>query len=438
MKYLYTFLYFMVCSSVFSQIKSGPMLGYSEMKETLIWIQTEKSSKVEIKYWQKDNKSNSPIKSTDPVQTQKQDNFITKIITDQVEMGKKYSYEVWIDGKKMNFDYPLEFQTQALWQYRTDPPNFTFAVGSCNYINDENYDRPGRPYGGADEIYQSIYQQKPDFMIWGGDNFYYREPDWNTKTGMIHRNDHTRGQKSVQALLANTHHYAIWDDHDYGPNDADRSFVLKNTALELFKLYWGNLNYVFPQEAITGQFQWSDTEFFLMDDRWFKAPNDLKDPAKDYFGQKQLNWLLDALTTSRASFKIVVNGGQIINPAKIFENMSNYEQERNQLLKEIQNRNIPGVVFLSGDRHTSSFWKLERPGTYPLYDLTVSPLTAGTATPHKLDLNEQLVPGTMTQERAFATVSVSGPLKDRALTITLRNVKGDVLWKEELKSNLLK
>jgi alkaline phosphatase D len=133
-----------------------------------------------------------------------------------------------------------------------------------------------------------------------------------------------------------------------------------------------------------------------------------------------------------------VNGGQIINPAKVFENMANYEQERNQLLKEIQNRNIPGVVFLSGDRHTSSFWKLERPGTYPLYDLTVSPLTAGTATPHKLDLNDQLVAGTMTQERSFATLSVSGPLKDRTLQITLRNVKGDILWKQELKSNLLK
>jgi hypothetical protein len=55
-----------------------------------------------------------------------------------------------------------------------------------------------------------------------------------------------------------------------------------------------------------------------------------------------------------------------------------------------------------------------------------------------LDLNDQLVAGTMTQERSFATLSVSGPLKDRTLQITLRNVKGDILWKQELKSNLLK
>jgi alkaline phosphatase D len=255
---------------------------------------------------------------------------------------------------------------------------------------------------------------------------------------MMHRNDHTRSQAALQPLLANTHHYAIWDDHDYGPNDADRSFVLKHTALELFKLYWGNPNFVFPNEAMTGQFTWSDVEFFLMDDRWFKAPNDLNDPAKDYFGQKQMNWLLDALTTSRASFKIVVNGGQVLNPAKIFENMANYEQERNQLVKEITNRKIPGVVFLSGDRHTSSLWKLERPGTYPLFDLTVSPMTAGPAVPHKLDANEVLVPGTMTQKRAFSTISVSGPLKDRKLRIVLNDEKGVEIWHHDISSNSLK
>jgi alkaline phosphatase D len=203
-------------------------------------------------------------------------------------------------------------------------------------------------------------------------------------------------------------------------------------------MYWGNPNYIFPNEGITGQFQWSDVEFFLMDDRWNKAPNDLEDPAKDYFGQKQLNWLLDAMTTSKAPFKIVVNGGQIINPAKVFENMANYEQERNQLLREIQKRKISGVLFLSGDRHVSNLWKLDRPGTYPLYDLTVSPFTAGAAKAHPLDKNQQLVTGTTIEDRAFSVLSVNGPLKDRKLTITLYSSTGKEFWKKEIKATELK
>lgn len=417
-----------------AQIKSGPMLGYSEMKEVLVWVQTEKPADVSIQYWEKGDKT---IHKTDPVHTEKTTAFIARIIADEVTMGKKYAYEVLVNGKKMAFDYALEFQTQELWQYRKDPPAFSFLFGTCNYVNEEATDRPGRPYGGADEVYASMYAKKPDFMLWGGDNFYYREPDY-TRTGMIHRNDHARAVKSIQPLLGSVHQYAIWDDHDYGPNDADRSFPLKYTSLEMFKMYWGNSNFAFPNEGITGKFQWADVEFFLMDDRWNKAPNELNDPNKDYWGAKQMTWLLDQLSTSRASFKIIVNGGQVVSPAKVFENMANYEAERTYLLKELKNRKIPGVLFFTGDRHISDLNKLEREGTYPLYDLTVSPMTAGKADAVKLDYNETLVPGTLVQERAFSKIEVTGPLKDRTLTITLFNVKGEVLWIKELKSNLLK
>jgi alkaline phosphatase D len=417
-----------------AQIKSGPMLGYSEMKEVLVWVQTEKAADVSINYWEKGDKT---IHKTDPVHTDKSTAYIARIIADEVTMGKKYDYEVLVNGKKMAFDYALEFQTQDLWQYRHDPPAFSFIFGTCNYVNEEATDRPGRGYGGADEVYAAMHAKKPDFMLWGGDNFYYREPDY-TRTGMIHRNDHARAVKAMQPLLANVHHYAVWDDHDYGPNDSDRSFPLKHMSLEMFKLYWGNPNYVFPNEGITGKFQWADVEFFLMDDRWNKAPNDLNDPNKDYWGAKQMNWLLDALSTSKASFKIIVNGGQVISPAKVFENMANYEAERTYLLKELKNRKIPGVLFLSGDRHISNLNKLEREGTYPLYDLTVSPMTAGKADAVKQDYNETLVPGTLVQERAFSKIEVTGPLKDRTLTMTICNVKGETIWTKEIKSNQLK
>jgi alkaline phosphatase D len=119
-------------------------------------------------------------------------------------------------------------------------------------------------------------------MMWGGDNFYYREPDWNTRTGMIHRNTHSRSIPEIQPLLGSVHHYAIWDDHDYGPNDADRSFWNKNMSLEMFKLFWANPNYIFENEACTGTFQWNDVQFFMVDNRWFRTPNDNHTGDRDF------------------------------------------------------------------------------------------------------------------------------------------------------------
>src|SRR5690606_34340514 len=180
----------------------------------------------------------------------------------------------------------------------------------CTYINDEPYDRPGKPYGGGYEIFNAMYQEKPDMMMWLGDNVYLREVDWNSKTGIYYRYTHTRSLPELQPLLASTHHYAIWDDHDYGPNDADRSFWGKDMTLKAFKDFWANPNYgVGGTEGITGTFFWEDCQFFLLDDRWYRSPM----PGKEYFGQTQLNWLVDALRSSKATFKFICTGGQILN-----------------------------------------------------------------------------------------------------------------------------
>jgi len=133
-----------------AQIKSGPMLGYSEMKEVLIWVQTKYEATVQIKYW--DIKQPNKVLETEKIKTQKSQAYIARLLADEVDMDKRYRYEVYVDSKKMNISYPLEFQTQALWQYRKDPPSFSFIYGSCNYINEAETDRPGRPYGGADSI----------------------------------------------------------------------------------------------------------------------------------------------------------------------------------------------------------------------------------------------------------------------------------------------
>lgn len=420
------FIYFnSFCSA---QIKSGPMLGYSEMREVLLWVQTEKADLVKFGYWEK----NKPTVKffTEEILTNKSQAFVAKIVADQVYPGKKYEYEVYVNKKKIVRNYPLEFQTQTLWQYRTDPPNFKFAVGSCTYTNEPEFDRPGSPYGKSLGIFNKIYDQKPNFMVWGGDNIYLREVDWFTRTGINHRYTDFRKQKELQPLWGSIHHYAIWDDHDFGPNDSDRSFWGKNLTLDIFKNFWGNLNYVFKDEGVTGSFMWEDCQFFLLDNRYFRAPNEIIDENKDYFGEKQLNWLIESLKNSSAPFKFVVTGGQIVNEAKVFENMSNYPGERNKLLKKLEENKISGVLFISGDRHHTNLQKMERKESYPLYDLTISPLTSSAGKPLEEEYKTKtIIEGTeLNNSQAFGIMEISGKRTDRILKINVFDGEGTKKW----------
>ncbi len=422
----------------FAQVLAGPMLGYSEMREVLLWVQTEKAATVKFNYWEKGN--TTAVFSTDEYVTSKSNYFIAKLVAEDVLPGKKYDYELILDGKKMDFDYPLEFQTQTLWQYRSDPPAFKFAFGSCHYTNQPEFDRPGKPYGYTMDIFNKIYDQDPDFMMWGGDNIYLREVDWNTRSGIYKRYIDFKRKPELQKLFARTHNYAIWDDHDYGPNDADRSFWGKNWTLEAFKDNWGNPNYVFNNEATTGTYFWEDCQFFLLDDRWFRAPNEMEDSTKAYFGDKQIEWLIDALIGSSAPFKFIVAGGQVINSNGLFENMSTFPVERKKLLDKIQDNNISGVIFLTGDRHHTSMRKLERPGSYPLYDVTISALTSGAAKPTPAELlTSDLVPGTIISDlQSFSIMEVSGKRTDRSLKINVFDNTGTPRWDYTIKANDLK
>ena len=419
-------------------LQSGPMLGYSDMREVMLWVQTNAPAQVHFKYYEQEQEGkNKVVYRTVAYQTKKEEAYTAHLVADEVQPGKTYNYELYINNKKVSRPYPLTFQSQKLFQYRTDPPTIRFAIGSCSFVNEEQYDRPGRGYGSNYGIFHSIHEKKPDFMLWLGDNIYLREPDWGTQTGVYHRYTHTRSLPELQPLLASTHHYAIWDDHDYGPNDSDRSFPNKKLTEATFKLFWANPNYDLTSEGgITGTFEWGDLAFFLLDNRYHRAPNKLEDPGKDLIGEKQIQWLIESLINSRAPFKFVAIGGQFLNPAKKYENHSTFPIEREKILQAIRDADIKGVIFLDGDRHHTELTKMERYGTYPLYDFTCSPLTAGTGRPD--EENYMRVEGTDVKEHNFAMLEVTGPRKQRELKITVYDTKGSEIWSRSFNENDLR
>jgi alkaline phosphatase D len=422
---IYTF-----SSSVTAQcgLQSGPMNGYSEMLEAAIWVQTKCPQTVQIRYWVTGASDITWL--TDPVKTSKDHGDCAHLIADQVTPGNTYQYALLIDNAIVSLPFVPTFKTQTLWQYRTDPPNFTFVAGSCNFVNEPAFDRPGRTYGNGYHIFETIAKEKPDLMIWLGDNIYLREVDWSTKTGIYHRYSHMRAVPQMQPLMAQTHHYATWDDHDYGPNNCDRSFWQKDLVLQAFKDFWINPNYgAGGTEGITGTFFWQDCQFFVLDDRWYRGP---AVPESPYLGDTQLNWLVDALRYSSAPYKFICNGGQVVSNAALFENYAVFAQERRALIDSIDKYNIKGVVFLTGDRHHSEISRMVTSDGDVIHDITSSALTSSTAA-RPDEPNHHRIPGTMIGVNNYALISVSGPRTARVCRVEYKDSNGNGLYVYEVK-----
>jgi alkaline phosphatase D len=176
----------------------------------------------------------------------------------------------------------------------------------------------------------------------------------------------------------------------------------------------------------------------MLDDRWYRSNDSMKDsvdgkpnPSKKMFGEKQMEWLKNALISSQGNvninFRIIATGSQVLNPLSPFDCFRHFPAEYNELLSFIRDNNINGVVFLTGDRHHSEVIEAERPGTYPLYDITSSPLTSGvgrTFGPEK-DNPARVIPEI--DEQNYARITISGGKLDRKMTVEFMGIKGNKL-----------
>lgn len=403
------------------------MLGYQTMREVGVWIQTKAPSSVEFKYHPANSSENYQIKH---YTTSEEDGNCKVLVASNLTPGEKYNYEVLIDGQSISKG---TFNAQAFWQNDESLPEFKFATGSCAYLNDSKYDRQGTPFGAAFDIFEKIEAQKPEFMLWLGDNLYLRNSDFGSQSGIYKRYTVFKSHPKLQSLWKNAHHYAIWDDHDYGPNDADRSFYNKELTTKAFKDFWANQAYgVAGLNGITSQFSYYDLDFFLLDNRTNRSPNERKSGKKTILGDEQIEWLIDALVNSEANFKMVALGGQFLNTAKVWENYANYEEERAKIIGLIEEEGIKNVVFITGDRHKTELSQLTLSDQISIYDYTCSPL-ASRAFDSQSEGNQLQVEGTHVSVQNFGIISLSNQDKDRVLTISTFNKEGDLIWSKEIK-----
>jgi len=408
------------------------MLGHVDMREATIWIQTTAPAEVAMEY--RDQQQPSVVYTTPAVRTSAEHALTATLVADQAEPGRTYEYAILINGQRCSLPYPTVFRTQPVWKWRGDDlPTASLMIGSCFYVNESGYERErdGKEagYGSEFEILDAMTNAKTDAMVWLGDNVYLREPDWNSRSGILKRYGHTRAYPGLQPFLASRAHYAIWDDHDYGPNNSNETFWAKEHALEAHRLFWPNPSYGLPgMPGITSTFELIDVQVFLLDDRWYRSVEERVDGKKSILGDTQIEWLIGALASSTATFKIVAVGSQFLTTDLKKECFMHVPEERQRIVDAITANKISGVMFITGDVHGAELSKLERAGTYPIYDFTSSSITAGSNKGIADQPNDHRVPGTAFGGHNYGTITVSGMRKERVLTLRLYNKDGGLVW----------
>lgn len=387
------------------QLLAGPRLGYVTFMEARVWAMTTPDAPCELKYYA----VNSPKRILTAMKKIKnKEQGICEFIC-EIKPGIRYNYDLYLSNKRVAGDSLCQFKSPSLWRWRTSPPNFSIAFGSCNYLNERYYDRPGKPYGDTDtRIFNNITAKNPDLFFWLGDNIYLREPDWGSETGIYYRYKQFVQDTSIDKLFKKCPNYAIWDDHDFGPNDANGSFANKNLTLKAFNEFWENPAPVFNENCNATWFEYNDAQFFLLDNRYHRIA-DSTDANYSILGREQLDWLKQSLAFApKTDFKIICMGGQFLNSAALFENYANWRKERQEILDWIDKKQIKNVIFLTGDRHFAELSLLKTPGGISIYDFTASPLTSSNHSPAKNELNNNRVEGTLfDKNRNFGMIQFS-------------------------------
>jgi alkaline phosphatase D len=408
------------------------MLSQLDLREAKVWVQTDSPAIIRIAYAAEDD-SSSGTWST-PVETNAAAGHTAVATLDQIEPGHNYSYRVEINGELATS--PATFTSPSYYHGRTPPPDFKIAVGGAHYAIEEGFEPPYQILGGGYSIFNTIAETKPALMIWAGNTAHLRQSDWGSKSGYLKRFSQARSVPELKELLQSIPNYATWGSYDFGAPDGGRASSFRGIAQDSFNAYWPRPVNVKQLDGIATQFRYADVDFFMLDVRSYRNDTPNSSSRIEILGKPQIAWLRQALIDSDATFKIIIAGAPILNPADSASNLSYAESEHTEFLQMLSEEHISGLFFLSGGKKYGELTRLVHASSYNLYDLTLGPLTAAPGG-NENELNFFRMPGSSTFERHFALIEFTGPEEERSLTIRVMSTEGKELWNRSISASSL-
>jgi phosphodiesterase/alkaline phosphatase D-like protein len=254
----------------------------------------------------------------------------------------RYHYAVEVDGT-------VDLTKRGT--FRTAPEgasSFTIAFGACATT------------GSDSPVFDTIRQADPLFFFHTGDLHY--EDIATADTGLFRgAYDRVLASPRQSRLYRDVPIAYMWDDHDYGPNNADGNSPSKPAARQVYRervphhpLAAGTGD-VSPYQAFTV----GRVRFLVTDGRSERSPSGARDDAaKTMLGAAQKAWLKSELLAARdqQALTVWVNTMPWVAPATTGgDHWGGYTTERRELADFIRDNRIDRtLVMLSGDAHMVS------------------------------------------------------------------------------------
>lgn len=328
----------------------GYVAGDVTARSALVWLRADPGSRVSLQFAEDRNLSGANARDEIPVDPNADNSALFSL--DPLRPATRYYYRARVAGKAPG-------------------PTASFCTAPAA---DENAKVVFCFSGDSRESYQpftvmrAVQAQHPDFFLHLGDTIYAdRGGNARSLEEFWQKYRANRSDISSQNCFAATSVYALWDDHEV-KNDYLAGEPLAPIGRQAFLHYWPTRRSAAEPERIYRSVRWGKAvELFLIDSRQYR------DPKKGtLLGQRQLEWLLNGLASSTATFKFIATPVPMAGGGS--DRWDGYPKERSDLLRYINEKKLPGVVFLSADLHYAAVTKI--PKGHGLIDITAGPIAA--------------------------------------------------------------
>jgi alkaline phosphatase D len=375
--------------------------------------------------------------------------FTGKVVLSGLTPATRYAWEARGGGATLTGEFATAPDSDARTPVRFLWSGDLGGGGLCRRVD------------GGYPIFRPMARLRPDFFLFVGDTIYADVkcdgpgivPGANFVATRLDqyraRHRYQREDAAMQELLRATSVDAIWDDHEVRNDFSGPTEPLTPTGRRAFLEYWPILP---PDEEPTRlyrKFRWGRLlEVLILDTRQYRSPNAEPDgPGKTMLGAAQRRWLVDSVSTSTATWKVVVSSVPLSIPtgtptrrdswssASVYgtpqEGGTGFATERDAILRQLRERGVKNLVFLVADVHHAEVIRHQPAPGWTFHEFVAGPLSAGFGRPRPLD--EGLNPRSL-----FARGGVNNfgeiAIEPAHLTVRLRDEEGAVLFTHTIKA----